>query len=195
MIEKIQARFKESIQLQVSCAELFPELLQQATEKIVSCLLNNKKIIVCGTGRSYSNAQLLVSHLSYRYNFARPSFPATLLHFDSVIASTIAQQNELDKLYKNQIQALAQEGDLFIVFMPTGNEQAVRNALQTANDEDLDVIVFSGQNDEQIQALLDEQDLEIAVPSDNEMRIIESHLFCLNLLCEMIDVSLFSSPQ
>jgi D-sedoheptulose 7-phosphate isomerase len=136
-----------------------------------------------------------VSHLSQRYNFARPSLPAVLLQFDGVVAAVAAENNELDFLYRRQLQTVAQEGDLLIAFMPTGREQAVRNVMQTANSENLDIIVFSGQNDEQTQSLLDEQDLEISVPSDNEMRLVEVHLFCLNLLCELIDVALFSTPS
>lgn len=42
---------------------------------IVNCLLRGNKIIVCGHGRSYANAQFLVANLLHRYELERPSFP------------------------------------------------------------------------------------------------------------------------
>lgn len=192
MLEKIQDRFTESIQIQIAAAELLPKLLSEAANRIVACLLQGNKIIVCGHGRSYANAQLLVSHLLHKYDLARPSFAAVLLQFDGVLASVMALENETTQLYRKQLQAVAKEGDLFITFSPVGNEEAVLNAMHTAKNEGLNIIVFTGSRNDHTQGLLDEQDLEISTPSGSEVRIIEGHLFCINLLCELVDHLLFS---
>lgn len=39
MLEKIQDRFSESIQIQIAAAELLPKVLNEAANRIVSCLL------------------------------------------------------------------------------------------------------------------------------------------------------------
>ncbi|AKO45234.1 D-sedoheptulose-7-phosphate isomerase [[Haemophilus] ducreyi] len=193
MLEKIQDRFTESIQIQIAAAELLPSSLSDAANQIVACLLQGNKIIVCGTGRSYTNAQLLVSHLLHKYELARPSFAALLLQFDSVLAGVVAQDNELTHIYRKQLQAVAKEGDLFIVFSPNGNEEAVLNAINAAKNEGLNILAFTSSRNDHIQGLLDhEQDLEISMPSSNELRVIEGHLFCVNVLCELVDHLLFS---
>lgn len=192
MLEKIQDRFTESIQIQIAAAELLPKTLSEAANRIVACLLRGNKIIVCGHGRSYANAQLLVSHLLHKYDLARPSFAAQLLQFDGVLAGVIAQDNDLAQIYRKQLQAIAKEEDLFISFSPLGDEEAVLNALHSAKNEGLEVLAFTSSRNDHTQGLLDDHDLEISMPSSNELRIIEGHQFCVNLLCELVDQLLFS---
>lgn len=194
MLNKIQDRFTESIQTQISAAELLPNKLSDAANRIVACLLRGNKVIVCGHGRSYGNAELLTSHLLHRYELARPSFSAVQLQFNSVLAAVLAQDSELDSIYKKQLQAAAKPGDLFLVFSPIGNEESVLQAIHTAKNQDLDldIIAFTGSRNDHTLGLLDESDIEISAPSTNELRVIESHHFYVNLLCELIDHLLFS---
>lgn len=194
MLNKIQDRFTESIQTQISAAELLPGKLSEAANHIVACLLRGDKVIVCGHGRSYGNAELLVSHLLHRYELARPSFSAVQLQLGNVLAGVLSQDNELDCIYKKQLQAIAKSGDLFIVFSPIGDEENILQAMHTAKNHglDLDIIAFTGSRNDHTLGLLDESDIEISAPSTNELRVIESHHFYVNLLCELIDHLLFS---
>lgn len=192
MLQKIQDRFAESIQIQIAAADLLPTILQTAAQKLTACLLNGNKVIVCGHGRSYANAQLLVSNLLHRYDIARPSLAAQLLHFDGMVASYMQQDDELGDLYKKQLQVIAKAGDILIAFSPTGNETPVLNAIQAANNEELTIIAFTSSRNDHTQGLLAEDDCEISMPSINEMRIIEGHQFCINLLCELVDNLLFN---
>ena len=192
MLEKIQDRFTESIQVQIAAAELLPHKLSESAQRMQECLLRGNKIIVCGHGRSYANAEMLVSHLLHKYELARPSFAAVLLQFDGVLASVAAHHNELAQLYRKQLQAFAKEGDLFVSFSPIGNEEAVLNAIHFAKNEGLDIIAFTSILNDHTNGLLEDQDIEIAMPSTNEARIVEGHLFCVNLLCELVDHLLFS---
>lgn len=192
MLEKIQDRFNESIRTQIAAADALPKELAKAAQLIADCLLNGNKLLACGYGRSYANAQLLVSHLLHRYELSRPSLAAHLLNIDGVLASCLDQEQELAQLYRKQLQAVAKEGDLLVVFSPFGTEQVTVNAIHAANNENLTVLAFTGSRNEYTQSLLDETDLEIKIPSINEQRIIECHQFCVNLLCELVDHLLFN---
>ena len=192
MLEKIQTLFNESIQTQIQMANEMPSVLADSAQRIVNCLLSGNKIIVCGHGRSYVNAQLLTSHLLHRYELARPSFAAQLLHFDGVLAGMIAQDNELANVYSKQLQAVAKEGDLFVVFSPLGNAQAVLNAIHSAKNAGLNILAFTSTRNDHTHGLLDDHDMEITIPATDESRILESHQFCVNLLCELVDSLLFS---
>lgn len=194
MLNKIQDRFTESIQTQILAAELLPNKLSEAANRIVACLLRGNKVIVCGHGRSYGNAELLVSHLLHRYELARPSFAAVQLQFSGIFAGVLALDNELEGLYCKQLQAVAKAGDIFIAFSPVGNEECVLQAIHSAKhpDLDLDILAFTGNRNDHTLGLLDESDIEISAPSTNELRVVESHHFYVNLLCELIDHLLFS---
>ncbi|WP_301098502.1 SIS domain-containing protein [Otariodibacter sp.] len=192
MLDKIQDRFAESIQIQIATADVLPEVLNNAASKIVDCLLSGHKIIVCGHGRSYTNAQLFVSHLLHRYDLERPSLYAHLLHFDAVFASQLNQERNLEQIYKKQLQVVASKQDIFIAFSPMGNETCVLDAISYANSEDLTILAFTSNQNDHTQGLLGDDDIEISIPSSNEMRVIEGHLFCINLICELVDHLLFN---
>lgn len=192
MLEKIQDRFNESIQIQIAAADALPQQLERAAKLIVERLLQGNKVLVCGYGRSYSNAQLLVSNLLHRYDISRPSLAAHLLQFDGMLAAHLEQDQELNQLYKKQLQALAKEGDLLVAFSPLGDEEIIVNAIHSANNENLSILAFTGSRNDHTQGLLDETDLEIKIPSINEARIIETHQFCINVLCELVDHLLFN---
>ncbi len=195
MLDKIQDRFSESIQIQIAAAELLPKVLNEAANRIVTCLLRGNKIIVCGYGRSYANAQLLVSNLLHRYELVRPSLSAHLLQFDGMLVGCLNQDQDLAQIYRKQLQVIAKEGDLFIAFSPIGNEETVLNAIHCANNENLDILAFTSSRNDHTKGLLDETDLEIEMPSINEMRIIEGHQFCVNMICELVDSLLFPASS
>ena len=159
---------------------------------MISCLLQGNKVIVCGEGRSYINAQCLVANLLNRYELKRPSFPSVLLSLDSAVSSTFISDLALEKLYQHQFNATAQKGDMLVAFAPLGNEKNVLNIITHAVNKDITTLVLTGSSHDHIQGILTENDLHIAVPSAKESRLLENHLFIINSICELIDFKLFS---
>lgn len=192
MLEKVQNYFHESIQNRISVAGELPEQLINAAERIVSCLLQGNKVIVCGDGRSYINAQLFVANLQHRYDIARPSLAASLLQYDNVLAACLAQAQNLDQLYKKQFKAIAKQGDILVIFAPKGEEKIIQNTVQNAVADNISVLAFTSLLNSGMSAWLGNNDLEIRIPLSNEMRAIEEHHFCVNLLSELIDNLLFN---
>ncbi|MFZ7284112.1 D-sedoheptulose-7-phosphate isomerase [Avibacterium avium] len=192
MLDKIKDLYSESIQTQISASSLLPNAIFQAVQNIVACLLRGNKIIVCGQGRSYANAQFLVANLLNRYELERPSFPSVLLSLDNAIGSAIIADRPKQQFYQRQFNAVAQQGDLLVVFSPFGNEEMVLETINSALNKEISVIALTGANNDHIQGFLTEQDLEITAPTLKESRILEHHLFIINTICELIDHSLFS---
>lgn len=196
MLEKIKDLYTESLQTQISAAELLPERIQQAAQNMVNCLIRGNKIIVCGHGRSHINAQLLVANLLNRYELERPSFPAVLLSLESAVGSAIIFDSEPDCLYQRQFNAVIQQGDILVVFSPYGKEDVILNLIHNAASKDIMVIALTSAQNDHIQGLLADDDVEIAPPTSKESRIIENHTFVINALCELIDYGiLFSSDN
>ena len=100
MLDKIKDLYNESIQTQISASRSLVEQLQKAVHTMVAALLRGNKIIVCGHGRSYANAQFLVANLLNRYELERPSFPSVLLNLDSAVGSAIISDQHLTALYQ-----------------------------------------------------------------------------------------------
>ncbi|WP_386693287.1 DnaA initiator-associating protein DiaA [Lonepinella sp. MS14434] len=195
MLNKINDLFAENIQIQIAASKSLADNLSVATQNVVNCLLRGNKIIVCGLGRSYANAQFLVANLINRYELPRPSFPTVLLSLDGAMGSAIIFDNPTETLLQRQFSAVAQQGDILLVLSPFGNEEPILNVVHQAFSKEISVIALTGNNSDHLRGLLSENDLEIAVPSHRESRILESHLFLINALCELIDHTLFTQSS
>ena len=192
MLNKLNALYEENIKTHIYSKSLLSPQIVEATQLLINSLLRGNKVIVCGEGRSYINAQCLVANLLNRYELKRPSFPSVLLSLDSAVGATFVSDNTLEKLYQHQFNAIAQQGDILVVFAPLGNESNILNIITHAVNKEINVIVLTGNSNDHIQGILTEKDLHISVPSSKESRILENHLFIINSICELIDFKLFS---
>jgi uncharacterized protein HI_1657 len=192
MLNKLNALYEENIKTHIYSKSLLSPQIAEATQLLINSLLRGNKVIACGEGRSYINAQCLVANLLNRYELKRPSFPSVLLSLDSAVGSTFVSDNILEKLYQHQFNAIAQQGDILVVFAPLGNESNILNIITHAVNKEINVIVLTGNSNDHIQGILTEKDLHISVPSSKESRILENHLFIINSICELIDFKLFS---
>ena len=192
MLNKLNALYEENIKTHIYSKSLLSPQIAEATQLLINSLLRGNKVIACGEGRSYINAQCLVANLLNRYELKRPSFPSVLLSLDSAVGSTFISDNTLEKLYQHQCNAIAQQGDILVVFAPLGNESNILNIITHAVNKEINVIVLTGNSNDHIQGILTEKDLHISVPSSKESRILENHLFIINSICELIDFKLFS---
>ena len=185
MLQKVKDIYSESIQIQISASSLLSENIANAAQMVMQCLLSGHKVIACGSGRSHANAQLLVANLLNRYDLARPSFPSVLLDLNGAIGNALIFEKAQGTLYQHQFNAIAMPGDLLLAFAPLGSEKTV--------EKELRVVALTGANNDTIQGILAAEDLQIAVPATKESRILENHLFVINALCELVDLSLFPS--
>ena len=192
MLNKLNVLYEENIKTHIYSKSLLSPQIAEATQLLINSLLRGNKVIACGEGRSYINAQCLVANLLNRYELKRPSFPSVLLSLDSAVGSTFVSDNTLEKLYQHQFNAIAQQGDILVVFAPLGNESNILNIITHAVNKEINVIVLTGNSNDHIQGILTEKDLHISVPSSKESRILENHLFIINSICELIDFKLFS---
>ncbi|AFI86300.1 hypothetical protein ACT75_01875 [Aggregatibacter actinomycetemcomitans] len=192
MQNKLNDLYEENIKTHIYSKSLLSAQIVEATQHLIACLLRGNKVIVCGDGRSYINAQCLVANLLNRYDLKRPSFPSVLLSLDSAVGSTFVSDNTLEKLYQHQFSAIARQGDILVAFAPLGNEKNVLNTITHAVNKEINGIVLTGNSNDHIQGILTDKDLQIAVPSSKESRILENHLFIINSMCELIDFQLFS---
>lgn len=192
MLNKLNALYEENIKTHIYSKSLLSPQIVEATQLLINSLLRGNKVIACGEGRSYINAQCLVANLLNRYELKRPSFPSVLLSLDSAVGATFVSDNTLEKLYQHQFNAIAQQGDILVVFAPLGNESNILNIITHAVNKEINVIVLTGNSNDHIQGILTEKDLHISVPSSKESRILENHLFIINSICELIDFKLFS---
>ena len=189
--DRIINHFSESIQTQQDTMTYVCELIEYASQRLVSALLNDKKILACGNGRSATSAQLLSSAMLNQFERDRPSLPAIALTTDTAAITAIANSYHFDDVFAKQLRALGQSGDILVVYTDGKNSANIAKAIATAHDKDISVIALTGNNGGMIAPLLYETDIEIRVPSDSNARIHEIHVLITHCLCDLIDHQLF----
>jgi D-sedoheptulose 7-phosphate isomerase len=189
--DRIINHFSDSIQTQQDAITYLCELIEYASQRMVATLLNDKKILTCGNGRSATSTQLLSSAMLNQFERDRPSLPTIALTTDTAAITAIANSYHFDDVFAKQLRALGQSGDILVVYTDGNNSANIAKAITTAHDKDISVIALTGNNGGMIAQLLYETDIEIRVPSNSNARIQEIHILITHCLCDLIDHQLF----
>ena len=171
--------------------EKLSELIVSASQKIVSALLDDKKVMSCGNGGSAGDAQHFSSEMLNRYERERPSLPAIALTTDTSTLTSIANDYHFDDVFARQIKGLGRSGDILLAYTTSGNSSNIVKAINTAHDKDIIVIALTGKDGGALAEQLNASDIEIRVPSQSTARIQEVHLLITHCLCDLIDQQLF----
>lgn len=188
---RIVNHFTDSIQTKQDALAELCELIELASQRLVETLLNDRKILACGNGRSASCAQLLVSALLDQFERDRPSLPAIALTLDTTTLTAIANDNSYQEVFAKPIRSLAQNGDVLVIYVDGNHSANIAKAISVAHSKDISILALTGGKSEAVVSLLTERDLEIRVPSNSSIRTHEVHVLITHCLCDLIDHQLF----
>ncbi len=191
----IQAAFQASIETKQTSENVLGESIQLASVMLNQALLGGHKILVCGNGGSASDAQHFSSELLNRYDRDRPGLPAIALTTDSSTLTSIANDYDYDQIYSKQVTALGQPGDVLLAISTSGQSPNIVQAIQAANENEMQVIALSGKDGGAMSQVLGENSVEIRVPSNVTARIQEVHILVIHILCELLDLQLLGPAE
>ncbi|MCO7189376.1 DnaA initiator-associating protein DiaA [Pseudoalteromonas rubra] len=192
MQESIKEIFTESIQAQIAAGEALPEVLESTAYAIAQCLINGNKLICCGVPSCHMIADHFSNLLVNYFETERPCLPALTLSQTQINLSNTEESQGYD-YFARQVRAISNQNDLLFVVAIDGHEKSVISAVEAALTNDLNVIALIGDDGGELTGLLGPNDVEIRVPSKRASRILETHLFTVHCLSQLIDNILF--PQ
>lgn len=190
MLERISTLFNDSINTKRAALEVTAPAIERAAECLIHCLLDEKKILICGNGGSAADAQHFSSELLNRFEAERPGLPAIALTTDTSTLTSIANDYRYSEIFAKQVRALGQPGDTLVAISTSGNSANVVQAVAAAQERGLYVIALTGRDGGDVAAHLRAEDNEIRVPAQNTARIQEVHLLIIHCLCDLIDRAL-----
>lgn len=190
-VEKAIRLFHHSIETRATYGEALALQLASAAELLVSTLVSDSRLFVCGHGNSLVTAQQFATLLLNQGSRERPALPVLMLDTNSATLTAISQSYGFAEIFSRQIQTLGKPNDLLVIYSTTGNPQTLINALQAAHGRGMRVLCFSGHDGGNLAQLLDRNDLEIRIPVVEEFLILEMHLLATFILSELIDDTLF----
>ena len=188
-IELIKKEIFESIDVKsalVSDVTLLNMIIEIASECIKS-LQNGGKIIFCGNGGSFADAQHLSAEFTSRFLFNRPALASITLGTNNSGLTAMANDYGYEYIFSRELEAVGQPRDLLIAITTSGNSENIVKCLNTAKNIGINTFVLTGQSGGKVQPLAD----CLHIPSDDTARIQECHILVGHLICGFVEKKIY----
>lgn len=190
MQTEIKNQIKDSIALKLKVLDhqsLISDI-EEATKVLIAAFRQKHKVLIAGNGGSAADAQHIAAELVNRFYFDRPGLPAIALTTDTSILTAVGNDHGFSNLFSRQINAIGNEGDVFIGISTSGNSPNIIEALKYCKEEKITTIGLTGSSGDAMKELCD---ICISVPSDETPRIQEIHILIGHIICSIVEAKLF----
>jgi D-sedoheptulose 7-phosphate isomerase len=193
MLSVIKSHIRSSIEVKSALLENTALLEQIAgvCALIANAYKSNKKTLLAGNGGSAADAQHIAAELVNRFYMDRPGLPSIALTTDTSILTGIGNDYGYEQLFARQVQALGNEGDVFIGISTSGNSPNIIRAFEACKEKGIITIGLTGENGGKMAGLCDHC---INVPSNETPRIQEAHILIGHIMCYIIEQEMFGGP-
>jgi len=147
------------------------------------------KVLVLGNGGSAADAQHFAAEMVNRFLMERKALPAAALTTDTSVLTSIANDYSFEQIFSRQVEALGREGDVLLAISTSGTSPNVLRALEQANNFSMVTIGMTGNDPGKISSLCD---ICMTVPGRSTPRIQEVHHLALHVICEIIEIQMFT---
>lgn len=156
-------------------------LMEQVAEMLLECQRRGGTIFVFGNGGSAATASHFACDLAKgtRTN-GMPTFRVVALTDNVPLLTAWGNDTNYDRVFAEQLVALARPGDLVFAISASGNSPNVLEAVAAARLADVTIVSLTGRTGGQLFAL---SDLSICVPSDSIEQVEDAHLIIAHSLC------------
>ena len=160
----------------------------EAADLCITALKNGKKVIFAGNGGSAADSQHLAAEFVSRFNFDRPGLASIALTTDTSMLTAIGNDYGFLQIFARQLQANAQQGDVFFGISTSGNSANILEAVYLAKKMGVTTVALCGSAGK----LPDVCDLTLNVPSTCTPYIQESHISIGHIICGIVEKIMFS---
>lgn len=161
----------------------FHHQVEAVTKHLQEAFLVNKKVLIAGNGGSAAEAQHFSDEMLGRYRADRRPYPAIALTADTAAITCIGNDYGFEHIFRRQVEALGQAGDIFIGLTTSGTSKNILLAAEQARANGMTVIALTGPKG----AFKDLADYAIISPSEKASVVQELHLHAIHLICEAFE--------
>jgi D-sedoheptulose 7-phosphate isomerase len=150
----------------------------------ISALKRGNKILFAGNGGSAADAQHLAAELVSRLRYNRPGMAAIALTTDTSALTAIGNDYAFEEIFSRQIESIGREGDVLIGVSTSGKSPNILKALQTARDNGLTTVGFSGMT---APLMAERCDIILNIPARETPKIQECHIMFGHIICAIVE--------
>ena len=159
--------------------------IQSVATACISAIQSQHKIILCGNGGSFADAQHICAELVGRFMKDRHSLPSIALGCNASSTTAIGNDYSFDDIFSRELSAIGQPGDVLIGITTSGNSPNVLAAIDVAKEKNIQAFGLTSNK----KGLITQQCPCIEIPSDKTPRVQECHILVGHIICEMIDAA------
>ncbi len=188
-MNKLELDIEESISIKklILKDEVLKRQIVSIVDSCVNSLKEGHKVIFCGNGGSFGDAQHLSAEFISRFRFNRNALASVVLGANSSAMSAIGNDYGYDQIFSRELESIAIEGDVFIPITTSGNSQNILSAVNYANSNFITTYCLTGNNGGLLKDICE----CVCVPSNKTERIQESHIMIGHIICRMIEEECF----
>lgn len=183
MRNKIAETLQHSAQVKLTTVDAVGDQIWSAALVMGMALGQGGKLMFCGNGGSAADAQHLAAEFVVRFTYDRAPLPAIALTTDTSILTATGNDYHFNQVFRRQVQALGQPGDVLVAISTSGNSPNVLAAAEAARERRMRVIAMTGTNGGK---LADFADVLVNVPSAVTARIQEAHITIGHIWCDLL---------
>jgi len=180
----IAEQLEASARLKMQMAETCVEAIHETADCIIDGLRAGGKVLLCGNGGSAADSQHIAAEMVGRFQEHREGMPAIALTTDTSILTSVANDYGFNDIFRRQVEALGNAGDVLIGISTSGKSENVVMAMEQAKRMGMKRIALTGKKDGPVSRLAD---VTIHVPSDVTARIQEGHITVGHILCDLAE--------
>lgn len=190
-IQNIKSQIEASVAVKVALLKEEALMLQvvKLAERCTTALRAGGKVIFCGNGGSFADAQHLSAEFTSRFLFDRPGLPSLALGTNSSAMTAIGNDYGYENVFAREIQAIATPDDVLIAITTSGKSGNILKALEAAKKANVPAVVLTGAE----RGMLDDTTETLNVPSIDTARIQECHILLGHIICGLVEESIFGN--
>lgn len=186
MDNQIKTYIQNSIEIRkniLADEEMF-EKVKEISNKIISALKSENKILFVGNGGSASDCDHLATEFVSKFYKDRPAFNAISLTSNNALITALSNDFSYDKAFSRQIEAIGKKGDILIALSTSGNSKNVVNAIKVANEMGLTTVGLTGQTPCEMDKICN---ILVKIPSSETPAIQEAQTMLGHLICKIVE--------
>jgi D-sedoheptulose 7-phosphate isomerase len=160
------------------------DTILRAGEMITESLKTGGCLYLCGNGGSAADCQHIAGELVGRFQRERKGLPAVALSTDTSVITSVANDYGFEDIFRRQVEALVNDGDILWAFSTSGSSVNVLKAAELAKHKGAGVLAFTGKADSPLEKMAD---LCLCIDAPQTCFAQEIHQLVYHIICDLVE--------
>jgi D-sedoheptulose 7-phosphate isomerase len=185
--DKILRKCGESVEMKETFFRQYAEQIEAMAREMAKRFADGKKMLTMGNGGSLCDALHFSVEFTHPIIEKRRAFPVIPLMTDIATITAIGNDIDYSRIFVNQLNILAQPGDMALAVSTSGKSPNLIYALEAARERKMLTIAWIGKDGGRLAEIAD---YSFIVPSYSIHRIQEVHATLVHIAWDLIHIAL-----